>query len=313
MTNDSIPITLIAGFLGAGKTTMLNRLLQGEHGYRIAVLVNDFGAINIDAELVETAGDQVVSLSNGCVCCTIRDDLLSTVWELLERPERPEYIVIEASGIADPSAIAFTFASAGRHEAIFLDAIVTVIDAASDFGSQEESLRTLMENQIQVADIIVLNKCDLVEAAELERRCDDVRKTLPDVPIFTASFGNIPAPLLLDIGARGASGDEPASMPAEGVKLKSWSYETNRRVESLRVLSAALRALPGGIFRVKGILQLQDLPDREIIVHRVGRRTDIQPGRAWSKTPRTRIVAIGDASCIDAGMLDAWFEQCLEN
>ena len=101
-----IPVTLIAGFLGAGKTTLLNRILKGEHGLRIAVLVNDFGTVNIDSELIVGVEGETVSLSNGCICCTIRDDLLNAALAVVARPEPPEYIVIEASGVSDPYSIA---------------------------------------------------------------------------------------------------------------------------------------------------------------------------------------------------------------
>jgi G3E family GTPase len=124
-----IPVTILTGFLGAGKTTLLNRILNGNHGLRVAVLVNDFGTINIDAELVVGVESNVISLANGCICCTIRDDLIATVLETIDRPERPEYILLEASGVAEPTGIAMTFNNPRFRERIRLDSILCVVDA----------------------------------------------------------------------------------------------------------------------------------------------------------------------------------------
>src|ERR1700746_1482085 len=123
----TVPITILTGFLGAGKTTLLNRILTGEHGLRVGVLVNDFGAINIDAELVVGVDDNMISLSNGCVCCQIRDDLVESVKTLLARPEAIEYILLEASGVADPGGIFATFSDANLRDRIRLDSVTCVV------------------------------------------------------------------------------------------------------------------------------------------------------------------------------------------
>ena len=197
---EAIPLTVLTGFLGAGKTTLLNRILTGDHGLRIAVLVNDFGSINIDADLVagvESDGD-IISLANGCVCCNVRDDLISAVMQMMERPEQPEYIVLEASGVAEPSSIALTFLDDGLRDRIRLDSIMCVVDAEQVFAAPE--MMELKLRQIAFADMLILNKVDLVTPDEIER----IKAWLDDrfhrIRLVEACGGDVPLEILLSVG-----------------------------------------------------------------------------------------------------------------
>src|SRR5271165_2279327 len=158
----TVPITILTGFLGAGKTTLLNRILTGNHGLRVGVLVNDFGAINIDAELVVGVEGNMISLANGCVCCQIRDDLIESVVALLARPEAIEYILLEASGVADPAGIFMTFNDSNLRDRIRLDSVTCVLDADQVFAYPEyPPLLDLKLRQVEQRRILRVRK-DLV-------------------------------------------------------------------------------------------------------------------------------------------------------
>lgn len=282
-----LPLTVISGYLGAGKTTLINRLLAEEHGLRLMVLVNDFGAINIDEALLASASDDTIALTNGCVCCTMGADLFMTLGDILDRPERPDHIVVEASGIADPAAIAN---AAIAEPDLSYAGIVTVVDALN-IGPllADEAIAPQVLQQITAADLPLVSKATLTPQVKDQLRTTGARTPvpLPEGPVAELLFGFTPAPRGRATVAHGA--------------YVSWQTDQARCADRA-TLEAKLRQRPEGLYRCKGFVATSE---GMFELHIVGRFAEI---RAVAAEVPPIVVGIGLAGRVTVDAIATWWQ-----
>lgn len=296
----AIPYTVIGGFLGAGKTTLLNRILREAAGIRYAVLVNDFGALNIDAELIEAHGGETVALANGCICCSIGDSLVETLVALMGRGDVADHILVEASGVADPARIADV---AVIDPALRLDGTIVLADMAALADQvRDRYVGETVRRQLQSADLLVCNKLDLATSRQLAAARAVIADAAPDVPVIETARAELPLDAVL-----GQAGVRPAVSHGHEHGGHDDIFRRTAVVGdtplSRAEFEAALDDLPASVLRGKGFVRFAEAPADTHLLHLVGRR--------WSLTktdprdgPACQLVFVGTARMPEVGLLE---------
>lgn len=287
------PVTVLSGFLGSGKTTLLNHMLKADHGLRIAVMINDFGEVNIDKDLVVGQTGDVVELSGGCLCCTIRGDLLESARALLSSGREFDCLIVETSGLAEPAAVAQTFLVPELEESFRLDAVVTVVDSAN-IETWLEHNETAAE-QIRCADLLVVNKLDLVTPEDVDRIKIRLTGINVDARVLPSINGNVPVGLLLDVDAHkpiATAEHRHHDQHVDHGAMRSVSFAADIELD-YDSFDQFLQGLPDGVFRAKGTVAVHGL-NRRVIFHRVGSRNVLDQGAPWGNQSRfCRAVFLG--------------------
>ena len=300
--SSQIPLTIIGGFLGSGKTSLVNHILNNTHNKRVAVLVNDFGEINIDAKLIVSVEGETVSLANGCVCCSIRDDLLTEVLKLFDGDVVPEHIVIETSGVSKPVSVAETFLNPATLSLVNVQNMITVLDADLVIDDQAD-YTDLAYSQIAVADLVVINKTDLVSPKRLEAVRKKVADIVPRACILETTFGEVSLDLIYDDQMSRAMESlreknkllTPHHEYHHDQEFATWTFRSQAEW-SFNALQRAVEHLPVGIFRAKGMVRLDLETDDYGILQVTGRRgwlKLVEPESNEAEIVTTELVFIG--------------------
>ncbi len=301
----ALPVLIVGGFLGAGKTTLVNRLLGDAKGRRFVVFVNDFGAINIDLDLVETVSEDRIALSNGCVCCSLNADFVASLAAFARAPDPPDAVVIEASGVADPRALEGSLAALETAGLIRLEIRIYVIDA-DQFWSIDAPLLEDIIDHAAASDLLLLNKTDLVDVATLcEIECI-LQESAPYAQVLRCLRADVPLALLMD----GSWERQRAAVPAPSQELRShvdsfvqWSGRSDTALDRV-AFRALAQQLSGQALRAKGILHLAG--EGWVRFHLVGWRANLEPCPP-PQDRSSRLVAIGLRNRLDPETIEAAF------
>ena len=316
LPKSGMPVTIITGFLGSGKTTLLNQILQNKDNLKIAVLVNEFGDINIDEQILISIEEDVLELDNGCICCTINDSLVDAVYRVLERKEKVDYLVIETTGVADPLPIILTFLSTELKFLTRLESVITGGDAAAVDDQHFESDTAF--SQFRYGDMVILNKIDLASEAKIAELKTFIEYIKPGFRILQSEYGKVSLALILDIGLTQENRyqDKISEFRQDKSAFNNHlandgfsfiSFESDRPFEIEKFTVFLTEQLPNNVFRAKGILWFQESPSRHIF-QLSGPRYDLQADD-WTCQPKNELVFIGRN--LDESLFKQQLNECL--
>ena len=313
MSKKLLPVTIISGFLGSGKTTLLNHILKNQVGLKTAVLVNEFGEIGIDNDLIIEGSEDMIELNNGCICCSINGELLNTVSKVLERSEKIDYMIVETTGLADPLPVAMTFAAGDLREKVRLDSIITVIDGENfDFEINNTSVAY---SQILYGDILLLNKCDLVNEEQLKKVEKFINNIKKEPRILRSTNSEVGLQTIMSVGLfetdtfqfkekmisnqdshdHSSHSHDHSSHSHDFINniegFTSISFETNEPFSLRKFQNFLDNQISQNVFRAKGILWFME-SERKHIFHLSGKRFSLDDCE-WENEKSNKIVLIG--------------------